>query len=71
MNRLRNAGEIERAIRSHAKASLKLAVALQHDRTANYQEAALAAEAVSSVVNIIAIVSGKRDPGTPMPNPPG
>jgi hypothetical protein len=48
--------------RSHAKACLKLALALQHDRSADFKKAALAAEAASSVVNVAAIVSGRRDP---------
>jgi len=50
------------AARRHAKASLDLANALQHDRTATFQDAALCAEATASVINIIAIVSGRRDP---------
>ncbi len=49
--------------RKHAKASLSLANALQHERTATFREAALCAEATASVANIIAIVSGRRDPG--------
>jgi hypothetical protein len=48
--------------RSHTKACLKLALALQHDRTADFRKAALASEATSSIVNIIAIISGRRDP---------
>ena len=48
--------------RRHAKASLELAVALQHKRTAGFRDAALCAEATASVVNIIAILSGIRDP---------
>jgi hypothetical protein len=46
--------------RAHAKAALKLAVALQHKRTADFRMAALCAEATTSVVNIVAIVSGRR-----------
>lgn len=48
--------------RSHAKASLRLAVGLQHKRTADFRMAAICSEATTSVVNIIAIVSGRRDP---------
>jgi hypothetical protein len=56
-------GESNEALRKHAKASLGLAVELQHKRTADFRMAALCAEAVGSVVNSIAIVSGRRDPG--------
>lgn len=49
-------------IRKYAKASLQLALELQHKRTANYRNAALCLEATSSIVNIIAILSGRRDP---------
>lgn len=48
--------------RRHAKASLDLANDLQHRRTANFRQGALCAEATTSVVNIIAIISGQRDP---------
>jgi len=47
--------------RSLAKASLKLAVALQHDRLAHYQTAALCAEAAASVVNLVHILSASRE----------
>ncbi len=46
--------------RAHAKAALRLAVALQHKRTADFRMAALCAEATAAVVNIVAIVSGRR-----------
>jgi hypothetical protein len=55
-------GEANKNIRQHTRAALKLAVELQHKRTANYRAAALCAEATSSVVNILAILSGRRDP---------
>ncbi len=45
-----------------AKSSLDFANELQHKRTAGFHQAALCAEATSSVVNIIAILSGVRDP---------
>jgi hypothetical protein len=48
--------------RKHAKAALDLANRLQHNRTADFREAALCVEASTSVVNIIAILSGRRDP---------
>ena len=48
--------------RKHAKASLDLANELQHERTAGFRKAALCAEATASVVNIVAILSGVRDP---------
>lgn len=54
------AGGAHEAVRKHAKASLGLAVALQHDRTADYRKAALCAEATASVVNIVAITEGRR-----------
>jgi len=46
--------------RTHAKAALGLALALQHKRTADYQTAALCAEATVSVVNLLAVISGRR-----------
>lgn len=42
--------------RAYAKATLKLALALQHKRTADYIMAALCAEATISVVNIVSIL---------------
>jgi hypothetical protein len=42
--------------RSYAKAGLKLALALQHKRTADRRIAALCAEATISVINIVAIL---------------
>ena len=50
------------AARKHAKASLDLANELQHERTAEFRKARLCAEATASVVNIVAILSGIRDP---------
>jgi hypothetical protein len=49
-------------VRKHAKASLELAVSLQHKRTASFRDAALCVEATTSVVNLIAIMAGLRDP---------
>ena len=46
--------------RAHARAALKLALALQHKRTADFRFAALSAEATLSVVNIVAVLGGRR-----------
>jgi len=46
--------------RAHAKAALKLAVALQHRRAADFRMAALCAEGTASVVNLVAVLSGRR-----------
>ena len=55
-------GMSHEALRRHARASLQLANDLQHRRTAEFSNAALCAEATRTVVNIVAIISGKRDP---------
>lgn len=55
------AGSQNEGVRRHAKAALMLANDLQHHRTADYRQAALCAEATASVVNLAAIVSGRRD----------
>jgi len=52
-------GSSNEVIRKHAKAAIDLANELQHRRTATLIEAALCAEATRSVVNIVAILSGK------------
>lgn len=46
--------------RAHAKAALRLALALQHKRSADYRMAALCAEAMSSIVNMLAVLGGRR-----------
>ena len=56
------AGPSHEVARRHARACLALANDLQHRRTATFREAALCAQATSSVVNLIAIISGRRDP---------
>lgn len=56
------AGGSREAARKHARAALDLANDLQHRRTAGFRDAALCAEATSAVVNLVAIVSGRRDP---------
>jgi hypothetical protein len=55
-------GGVNEEVRGHARAALKLAVALQHDRTADFRTAALCAEATASVVNLASIISGARAP---------
>ncbi len=56
------AGGENKVARQHAKAALDLANELQHKRTATFRQAALCAEATASVINLIAIMSGQRDP---------
>lgn len=46
--------------RAHGKAALKLAIALQHKRSATWRMAALCLEATASVANLIAILDGRR-----------
>lgn len=46
--------------RAHAKAAVRLAYALQHKRTADFRMAALCMEATTSVVNILAVLVGRR-----------
>ena len=53
-------GPENEALRRHAKASLNLANSLQHKRTAKYKDAAICSEATRTVVNIVAITSGRR-----------
>ena len=55
-------GSANQEARSHARSALTFANALQHRRTATFRDAALCVEATTAVVNIIAIVAGKRDP---------
>lgn len=55
------AGGANERVRKHAKAALDLANELQHRRTADYRLAALCAEATTSVINLVAIISGRRD----------
>ena len=56
------AGGANEEARSYAKASLRLALALQHDRTADFRAAALCAEATASVINLVGVISGARTP---------
>ena len=48
--------------RKHARAAYDLAAHLQHRRTASFRQAAACAEATTSIVNLIAIMAGLRDP---------
>ena len=54
------AGSSNDELRKHAKASLDLANNLQHKRTANLRDASLCSEATRTVINIVAIISGRR-----------
>lgn len=51
------AGSSNEEVRAHAKASLRLALALQHRRTANWRLATLCLEATSSTVAVISIIA--------------
>jgi hypothetical protein len=46
--------------RAHARAAVNLALALQHKRTPDFRTAALCAEGTWSVVNMLAILAGRR-----------
>lgn len=52
-------GGDNKEIRAHIKASIDLAVHLQHRRTATRQLAALCLEATSSAVSVVAIIAGR------------
>ena len=54
------AGGSNEEARAHAKAAVRLALALQHKRTADFRTAALCAEATASVVNMLAVLTGRR-----------
>jgi hypothetical protein len=49
-------------LRKHARSALDLANHTTHKRTAGFRDAAISLEATASIVNIISIVSGRRDP---------
>jgi len=53
-------GGANQEARAHANAALRLALALQHKRTADFRMAALCAEATSSVVNMLAVIARRR-----------
>ena len=54
-------GKPNYSARRLAKVAVDLANEVQHKRTAEFRDAALCAQATTSVVNIIAIISGARD----------
>lgn len=56
------AGHGNEEARKHERSALDLANALQHRRTATFREAAICVEATTSVINVIAILAGRRDP---------
>ena len=47
--------------RKHLRSALDFSVNLQHKRTATFREAAMCVEATTSVIHIVAILSGRRD----------
>jgi hypothetical protein len=53
-------GSANEEARAHAKAAVRLALALQHKRTADFRTAALCAEGTWSVVNMLAVIAGRR-----------
>jgi hypothetical protein len=56
------AGSAHEYLRKHARAAYDLAIHLQHRRTATFREAAACTEATTSIINLIAIMAGLRDP---------
>ena len=61
-------GKSNATIRRYVKVALQFANEVQHQRTATYRSTALCAEATAGLVNIIAILDGRRDLGqTPSP----
>ncbi len=50
-------GASNKEVRAHARASLALALNLQHRRTANWQLAALCVEAAASTAAVISIIA--------------
>lgn len=55
------AGSANEEARAHAKAAVKLSYALQHKRSADFRTAAMCAEAANTVVNLLAIIFGRRN----------
>jgi hypothetical protein len=56
------AGSANQEARRHTRSALDLANALQHRRAATFREAAMCVEATTTIINVIAIVAGRRDP---------
>lgn len=55
-------GSTHEYLRKNARAAYDLAAHLQHRRTASFRDAATCTEATTSIVNMIAIMAGLRDP---------
>ena len=55
-------GKGNEELRKFAKSAYQLAVSLQHRRTASFKDAALCVEATRALVNVVAIISGRRAP---------
>jgi hypothetical protein len=53
-------GSESKEARAHARAAVGLSLALQHKRTADFRMAALCSEGTLSVVNMLAILAGRR-----------
>jgi hypothetical protein len=58
-------GHSNENLRRNVKTALQLALELQHRRTAEFRNAAVCVETISSIVNIVAILSGLRDRDEP------
>ncbi len=56
------AGGANEEARRHARSGLDFANVLTHRRTAGFRDAALCVEATTAVINVVAIVAGRRDP---------
>ena len=56
-------GKSNATIRRYVKVALQFANEVQHQRTATYRSTALCAEATAGLVNIVAILDGRRDVG--------
>ena len=61
-------GKSNATIRRYVKVALQFANEVQHQRTINYRSTALCAEATAGLVNIIAILDGRRDAGQASPH---
>ena len=59
-------GQSAERLRHHARSAFKLALHLHHKRTAAFRDAALCAEATVSLINVVAILEGRR--GGPVSN---
>ncbi len=57
-------GSVHEELRAHVRSALALGIALQHRRPAAFRDAAICTEATTAVINIVAILAGKRDPAS-------